>query len=52
LIREALQCPNQFNTHGNYILALAGDAVLRQILVDQGRDKEKSPGGRPMPYPL
>lgn len=44
LIREGLQCPNQFNPAGNAILALAGDAILRQSLVDQGRARGRSPG--------
>lgn len=47
LIREALQCPNQFNPAGNATLALAGDAVLRSIIVDQGRVREQSPGRTP-----
>ena len=38
LIREALQGSGPFNPSGNKILALAGDATLRQILIDQGRD--------------
>nr|KAJ6111138.1 hypothetical protein N7486_003373 [Penicillium sp. IBT 16267x] len=44
LIREGLQCPNPFNPAGNASLALAGDAVLRQILVNQGRERGRSPG--------
>ncbi|KAJ5523801.1 hypothetical protein N7494_010451 [Penicillium frequentans] len=43
LIREGLQCPNPFNPAGNAILALAGDAILRQSLVDQGRARGMSP---------
>ncbi|KAJ5832156.1 hypothetical protein N7474_000467 [Penicillium riverlandense] len=43
LTREALQGCSPFNPSGNKILALAGDAILRQVLVDQGRDREKSP---------
>ncbi|KAJ5588488.1 hypothetical protein N7537_011166 [Penicillium hordei] len=43
LIREALQGSSLFNPGGNKVLALASDATLRQILVDQGRDRNKSP---------
>ncbi|KAJ5324355.1 hypothetical protein N7476_002955 [Penicillium atrosanguineum] len=43
LIRDALQGPSPFNPSGKKTLALAGDASLRQMLVDQGRDREKSP---------
>ncbi|OGE46847.1 hypothetical protein PENARI_c100G09676 [Penicillium arizonense] len=43
LIREALQGSSLFNPGGNKVLALADDATLRQILVDQGRDRNKSP---------
>ncbi|CAI7585725.1 unnamed protein product [Penicillium glandicola] len=42
LIREALEGPGPFNPRGNNILAMAGDAVLRQVLVDQGRNRGMS----------
>ena len=48
LIREALQGSGPFNPSGNKILALAGDATLRQILIDQGRDRKMSPGRGPL----
>lgn len=47
LIREALQGPSIFNHHGQKTLALVGDATLRQFLVDQGREKNKTPGKPP-----
>lgn len=43
LIREALQGCAPFNPSGNKILALAGDAILRQVLVDYGRDRQTTP---------
>ncbi|KAJ5154994.1 uncharacterized protein N7500_010433 [Penicillium coprophilum] len=42
LIREALQGSALSNPAGK-ILSLSGDAILRHILVDQGRDRNKSP---------
>ncbi|KAJ5580542.1 hypothetical protein N7450_006843 [Penicillium hetheringtonii] len=44
LIREALQGPSIFNHSGKKTLALVGDATLRQFLVDQGRERNKTPG--------
>ncbi|KAF4765382.1 hypothetical protein HAV15_003301 [Penicillium sp. str.  len=44
LIREALQGPSIFNHSGQKTLALVGDATLRQFLVDQGRERNKTPG--------
>ncbi|KAJ5815931.1 hypothetical protein N7447_008164 [Penicillium robsamsonii] len=44
LIREALQGYALFNAGADKVLALAGNITLRQILVDQGRDRNKSPG--------
>lgn len=49
LIREALQGPSIFNHHGQKTLALVGDATLRQCLVDQGRERNKTPGKTPLP---
>ncbi|KAK9853406.1 hypothetical protein MYU51_006481 [Penicillium brevicompactum] len=43
LIHEALQDPNIFNHHGQKTLALVGDATLCQFLVDQGRERNKTP---------
>lgn len=47
LLRQALQGSGPFNPNGNKVLALAGDAFLRQALVDQGRDRAKCPGKKP-----
>lgn len=47
LIREALQGPSIFNHSGQKTLALVGDATLRQFLVDQGRERNKTPGKPP-----
>lgn len=47
-IREALQGPSIFNHSGQKTLALVGDATLRQFLVDQGRERNKSPGKAPI----
>jgi len=47
LIREALQGPSIFNHSGQQTLALIGDATLRQFLVDQGRERTKTPGKPP-----
>ncbi|KAJ5222387.1 uncharacterized protein N7469_008627 [Penicillium citrinum] len=44
LIREALQGPSIYNHSGKKTLALVGDATLRQFLVDQGRERNKTPG--------
>ncbi|KAF4765080.1 hypothetical protein N7455_004362 [Penicillium solitum] len=44
LIREALQGPSIFNHNGQKTLALVGNATLRQFLVDQGRERNKTPG--------
>jgi ribonuclease-3 len=49
LIREALQGPSIFNHSGQKTLALVGDATLRQFLVDQGRERNKTPGKSPLP---
>lgn len=49
LIREALQGCGPANPNGNKILALAGDAILRQVLVDYGRDRQTTPGRKPFP---
>ncbi|KAJ5542727.1 hypothetical protein N7535_005151 [Penicillium sp. DV-2018c] len=43
LIREALQGPSIFNHSGQKTLALVGDAILRQFLVDGGRERNKTP---------
>ncbi|KAJ5360847.1 hypothetical protein N7517_010038 [Penicillium concentricum] len=43
LIREALQGSAPFNAGGNKTLAMAGDALLDQSLIDQGRSRKKSP---------
>lgn len=51
LIREALQCPGIFNPSGQQTLALVGDATLRLFLVDQGRERVKTPG-KPPPLAL
>lgn len=47
LIREALQGPSIYNHSGKKTLALVGDATLRQFLVDQGRERNKTPGKSP-----
>lgn len=44
LIREALQLAGPLNPNGNRVLAQVGDAIIRLILVDQGRNKNKTPG--------
>ncbi|KAJ9481559.1 hypothetical protein VN97_g11913 [Penicillium thymicola] len=44
LIREVLQGPSIFNHSGQKTLALVGNATLRQSLVDQGQERNKSPG--------
>ena len=46
-IREALQGPSIYNHDGQKTLALVGDAILRQSLVDQGRERSKTPGKPP-----
>ncbi|KAJ6159592.1 hypothetical protein N7497_004129 [Penicillium chrysogenum] len=43
-IREALQGPSIYNHDGQKTLALVGDAILRQSLVDQGRERSETPG--------
>ncbi|CAI7635777.1 unnamed protein product [Penicillium bialowiezense] len=45
LLREALQSLNHFFEKNKIqkVLALAGDATLRQALVDQGHQRDKSP---------
>ncbi|KXG46505.1 uncharacterized protein PGRI_053610 [Penicillium griseofulvum] len=43
MTREALQVCGPYSRQGNKVLALAGDALLRQILVDQGRERAKTP---------
>lgn len=46
LLREPLQSLNHFFEKNKVqkVLALAGDATLRQALVDQGHQRDKSPG--------
>lgn len=51
LIREALQGCAPFNPSGNKSLALAGDAILRQVLVDYGRERQTTPGRIPFRNP-
>ena len=48
MTREALQVCGPYSRQGNKVLALAGDALLRQILVDQGRERAKTPGSDPL----
>ncbi|CAP79820.1 hypothetical protein E8E15_008299 [Penicillium rubens] len=42
-IREALQGPSIYNHDGQKTLALVGDAILRQSLVEQGRERSETP---------
>ncbi|EAU31612.1 predicted protein [Aspergillus terreus NIH2624] len=51
LIREALQGCAPYNPSGNKSLALAGDAILRQVLVDYGRERQTTPGRIPFRNP-
>lgn len=44
LIREALQLRGLLNPNGNRVLAQVGDSIIRHVLLDQGRDRNKTPG--------